>query len=104
MITAAEGGVYINVHVQAGSSQPRVVGRHGDALKIAVTAAPVAGRANKAVMKALAELLGISARDVSLVGGQSARRKRLFVKGIDGQTARLFIDKVIATNRGPSPV
>lgn len=67
------------------------MGRHGGALKIAVTAPPMDGRANQAVVKAIAELLGVPASDVSLVAGHTSRQKRLFARGIDVRDARLRV-------------
>jgi uncharacterized protein YggU (UPF0235/DUF167 family) len=58
-----------------------VGGAHGDALRVAVTAPPVRGRANAACVKALAEALGVATRDVHLDPGARGRRKRVEVAG-----------------------
>jgi uncharacterized protein (TIGR00251 family) len=100
-LTAADGGVYVDVHVQPGAHRPRVVGRHGDALKVAVAAPPIAGRANEAVVKAIAEVLGVAAGDVALASGETSRRKRLFVKGIDEKTAQVAFDAALADSSRP---
>lgn len=94
-IAAGTGGVYINVHVQPGARRPGVIGRHGNALKIAVAAQPTGGQANKAVINAVAELLSLPASDVGIVAGQTSRRKRLFAKNIDLETARSKIVAVL---------
>lgn len=87
-ITQGAGGIYVEVHVQPGARQPRVVGAHDRALKIAVAARPVDGRANEAVVKVMAGVFGIPASDVSVVAGHTARRKRLFAKSISPNEAR----------------
>jgi len=46
-IREVEGGVVVSVKVQPNASRDRVVGEHGDQLKIAVTVAPEKGKANK---------------------------------------------------------
>ena len=99
-ITAGEGGVYVQVHVQPGSRRPGLMGRHGDALKIAVVAPPVGGRANQAVIEALAELLGLPARDFVVVGGRASRHKRLFAKGIDVPHAGSRIEAALSHRNG----
>lgn len=98
-IAAGDDGVYIRVHVQPGASRPRVIARvidrHGDARKVAVAAPPVDGRANEAVVEAIAKVFGVPARDVSLISGQSARRKRFFVRGIDERAAQRKLDAAL---------
>lgn len=95
-LTAADDGVYIDVHVQPGAHKPRVVGRHGDALKVAVAAPPIQGRANDAVVKAIAEVLGVATADVAVTGGETSRRKRLFAKGVDEKAAQTAFDAALA--------
>jgi uncharacterized protein (TIGR00251 family) len=100
-LTAAEDGVYVDVHVQPGAHRPRVVGRHGDALKMAVAAPPVGGRANEAVVKGIAEVLGVAVADVALATGETSPRKRLFVKGIDEKAAQIAFDAALSDSSKP---
>ena len=96
-IEAAAGGVTIRVHVQPGAARSRIVGVHGEALKVAVQARPVEGAANRAVVALLAEALAVRPARVSLAGGAQSRAKRVAVDGVDVATAwaRLapFVDK-----------
>ena len=100
-LTAADDGVYVDVHVQPGAHRPRVVGRHGDALKVAVAAPPVGGRANEAVVQAIAQVLGIAAADVAVASGQTSRRKRLFVTGVAEKAAQTAFDAALADSSTP---
>jgi len=77
-----DGGLVVSVHVQPGAARTGLAGRHGDALKLRVTAPPVEGRANEAARTALAEALGLRRAQVQLVSGASSRRKRFRVTGI----------------------
>ena len=88
MITAGIGGIYLDLHVQPGARRPGIVGPHGDALKVAVAAPAVSGRANQAVFLAVSALFDVPIGDVSLTSGHSSRRKRVFIRGINGPAAK----------------
>jgi hypothetical protein len=83
-----DGHLVVTVHVQPGARRSEVVGPHGDAVKVRVAAPPVDGKANRAVIALLAEVLGVGVGQVELVAGASQRRKRLRVRGVDPATAR----------------
>jgi len=55
-------------------------------LRVAVTAPPVEGEANAAVIEALAEALGIKRREVSLVRGEAGRKKTVRIAGLSAAT------------------
>jgi uncharacterized protein len=59
------------------------VGRHGDGWRARVAAPPERGRANEALIKLLAGSLGVPRSRVTVVGGQTARRKIVEVDGLD---------------------
>ena len=95
MITPGIDGIYLDLHIQPGTRRPRIVGPHGDALKVAVSAPAVSGRANQAVRLAVATLLEVPIGDVSLTSGHSSRRKRVFIRGIDEPAAKHRIDEAL---------
>ncbi len=72
----------LRLRVQAGARRSGVVGRHGDACKVRVTAAPERGQATEAVLTLLADTLGLSRGDVTLVSGGASRDKIVEVAGI----------------------
>ena len=59
-----------------------MLGILGDQLKVAVQAPPVDGKANEALLKWLADTLGLKRNQVSLVSGQTSRDKRVSVEKI----------------------
>ena len=59
-----------------------LVGRHGEDIKIKVTAPPIEGAANEALIKFLAETLKLSTGKLSLVAGQTGRRKIVKIEGL----------------------
>jgi uncharacterized protein len=91
-VTQMPRGVRLAVRAQPRASREGIVdviddGAGGVALKIAVTAPPVEGEANAALVKLLAKLLGVAKRDVRVVSGESGRTKRIEVVGVDRPTA-----------------
>jgi uncharacterized protein YggU (UPF0235/DUF167 family) len=68
--------------VAPGAARPGVVGRHGDAWKVRVAAAPERGRANEAVLELLAEALAVPRASVTLVSGSASRDKIVELSGI----------------------
>ena len=78
----ADGTVLLSVYVQPGAARAGIVGLHGDALKLRVTAPPEDGRANKAVSALLAEACGLSPSAVELVRGATSRRKQYRLSGL----------------------
>lgn len=83
-----DGGVSFALRVQPRARRNAVVGLHGDALKVALTAAPVDGAANAALLALLAEALGVPARALRLLHGERSRSKTVHVAGLDAAALR----------------
>lgn len=82
MLSESRGAVRLALHVQPGAKRNAIVGVHGDALKVAISAPPVDGKANEAIRTFVAEALGVSASAVSVVAGASSRRKVLAIADV----------------------
>ena len=72
-------GLAFRVHVQPRSSRNQVVGVHGDALKLKLTAPPVEGAANAACIAFIADLLDLPKSVISIIAGHTSRRKTLLI-------------------------
>lgn len=70
------------VRVQPRASANELVGREGEAIKVRLTAPPVEGKANRALLEFLAERLGVSKRALAIVAGEGARNKVVEVEGL----------------------
>jgi uncharacterized protein (TIGR00251 family) len=73
----------LQLRVAPGASRPGVVGRHGDAWKVRVAAAPERGKANHAVLDLLAQTLSLPRSSVTLVSGAGSRDKIVELAGIE---------------------
>ena len=90
-ITEGKGGCTFRVRVLPRSRRDEVVGRHGDALKIRLTAPPVRGKANRALQEFLADQLGVSPSDVEILTGHTSRQKRVRVMGVSADAVRALL-------------
>ncbi len=74
-------GIAFDVLVSPRASRPRLGPVHGDRLKLAVTAPPVDGEANAAVIEVVARALGVARAAVTITAGTASRRKTVAVRG-----------------------
>lgn len=81
------GGVVLEVLVQPRASRTRVLGEHDGRLKVALAAPPVDGEANAALVEFLAGALGVRKAAVSILRGETGRRKTVRVTGAGAGTA-----------------
>ncbi len=84
-------GVRFAVVVAPRASREAVLGAFDGALKVALTAPPVEGAANEALIAFVARTLGVAKREVRITAGQSSRRKRLEVSGVSAQAVRALV-------------
>ena len=78
--TASGATFQVNVHPRAKKNA--ITGEVGDALKVALTAPPVEGRANEACVAFLAEVLNVPRSSVTIAAGESSRNKVIRVSGL----------------------
>jgi uncharacterized protein len=72
-------GLTFKIRVQPRSSRNMIVGLLGDALKVKLTAPPVAGAANAMLIEFLARSLGVSRSAVEIRAGQTGRIKQILI-------------------------
>jgi len=84
-ITSAAGGSAFPVHVVPRSKKTEISGRYGQAVKIRLTAPPVQGKANEALIEFLAKRLDVPKRNIEILSGASSRDKMVCVFGLTPQ-------------------
>jgi uncharacterized protein len=77
-----DGGVVVHVLAHPGSKRDAIMGERAGLLRVAVTAPPEKGKANTAIQTVLAEAIACSRSQITLVSGETARRKKFLVEGI----------------------
>jgi uncharacterized protein len=81
-------GVTFAVKVHPRARKNAITGELGDALKVALTAPPIEGKANEACVDFLANLLKVPRASVTIAAGQSSRKKVIRVSGLTVQQVR----------------
>jgi uncharacterized protein (TIGR00251 family) len=82
------------IKVVPGASRDRVVGRYGDAVKVQVNAAPEAGKANKAVVRILAEFLNVKPDQIEITRGHGLPWKIVEVSGMSQAEVDLKVGRL----------
>jgi uncharacterized protein (TIGR00251 family) len=73
--------ITIKIYLQPKSSKNEIVGPYRDGVKIKVTAPPVGGKANEALIKFLAKEFKISASSIEILKGHNSREKIIRIGG-----------------------
>ena len=81
-LSESAAGVTFRVRVQPRARRNAIVGELGDALKLAVTAPPVDGQANRACIEFFREALNLPRSSLTIASGQTSRNKVIQVSGI----------------------
>jgi uncharacterized protein (TIGR00251 family) len=84
--------VTVEILVQPRASRARIGPMHDGRIKIAVTAPPVDGEANAAVVELLARRLGIARGDIAVIAGASSRRKTLRIANVTARQVEELIE------------
>lgn len=86
-VEAAPGGVYIDIRLLPRASRNAVTGPEAGRLRIKLTAPPVEGAANRALVGLLSKTLGVKKSSIKITSGLRSRNKRVFVEGLESEEA-----------------
>ena len=87
------------VWVKPRSSRNQVVGIREGALHVALTAPPVEGKANEALVRFLADLLGVRQNQVEIVSGERSRSKVVRIAGLAPAELRERLEGALPAER-----
>ncbi len=82
VIKKSERGTALAIQVLPRASKNEVAGVQGNAIKIRLTAPPVEGAANAALIAFLADALGVAKGRIEIVAGETSRRKLVTILGV----------------------
>ena len=81
MVSDGPQGTILRVHVTPGSRREELIHQREE-IRVRLTAPPVRGQANRALVKLVARALGVPGGDVEIVSGASSRRKTIRVRSL----------------------
>jgi len=87
-IREAGGGVSFAVKVHPRARKNAITGTIGEALKLSLTAPPVEGKANLAVIEFFADLFEIPRSSVTIASGQTSRNKIVHLSSVSAERVR----------------
>jgi uncharacterized protein (TIGR00251 family) len=93
------GELEFEVRVTPRAGQSTVVGVEQGILHVRLSAPPVEGAANRALLALLAEALALPRAQIALVAGERSRRKRVAVRGLARQELLARLARHIPTDR-----
>ncbi len=90
--TESSEGITIAIKAVPRAKRDEIVGVEGDALKVRLTAPPVEGKANKALVKFLAFKLGVRRADLEILHGETGRHKLVRIRGLSAARLKAAIE------------
>jgi len=88
---SAPAGVTLTVRIQPRASKNEAVRQENGGIKIRLTAPPVDGAANEALVKFLADRFSVAKSQVEIVSGHTSRDKIVRVSGVSGEGAESLL-------------
>ncbi|MCB1667026.1 MAG: DUF167 family protein [Porticoccaceae bacterium] len=70
----------LRCQIQPRASRNEIIGVHHQYLKIAITSAPVDGKANQQLIKLCSKWFGVSRQNITITHGETGRRKTLLIE------------------------
>ncbi|HTO73036.1 MAG TPA: DUF167 domain-containing protein [Gemmatimonadales bacterium] len=101
MLRAVADGVLIAVRVQPRASRSEIAGVAHGALRIRLTAPPVEGAANEALVSLLAGQCGVARSRIEIRSGDRGRNKTVLIKGLGIEQAATRLGISAPTPTGP---
>jgi hypothetical protein len=97
-LAPAADGCVLTVWAVPGASRAGIVGLHGGALRIRLSAPAEGGAANRELVRLLAARLGVRAANLSLEAGAASRRKHMRVRGLAVEEARARLGPIVSVD------
>ena len=81
-IEIKENGILLRIKISPNASKNQII-KDGEILKLKITAQPIEGKANKAVIEYLSKLLKVPKTSIDIVKGDTSKEKTIFISVSD---------------------
>lgn len=98
VVTLSANGAILTLTVTPRAARNQLVWQGDNVLRLRITAPPVEGAANTALLKFLARALGLARSQLTLASGESSRHKRVLVQGVSAEELMERLHQAIAAN------
>lgn len=92
-IEEKENGILIRLRISPNSSKNQIV-KDGDIIKLKITAQPVEGKANKAVIEYLSKLFKVPKTSLKIIKGETSKDKTIFISTADNEKKTFIISQL----------
>lgn len=93
-----EGGVVFRVRVIPRAASTAISGSAGGVLRVRLTAPPVEGKANRALLKYLSGIFGVAAGRLAILRGEAGREKVIRVEGLTAAEAAGRLERFLRSH------
>ena len=97
-LSASSQGTFIAIEVSTGSkadSFPSGYNPWRKTLSCQISAQPVDGKANIAIIMLIASVLGVSRNDVNIVTGATSSQKKVLIRGLSVNEVKTKLENII---------
>lgn len=81
-IEIKENGILLRLKISPNSAKNQLI-KEGDIIKLKITAQPIEGKANKAVIEFLSKQLKVPKSSIEIIKGDTSKEKTIFIKTAD---------------------
>jgi uncharacterized protein (TIGR00251 family) len=89
-------GIVLPVRAHAGARQNAILGERQESLRVAVSAAPEKGKANRAIIDLVSKKLGLPKSAIELISGDTSAQKRFLIVGEREESIRRALATIVA--------
>lgn len=94
MLKETKEGIILQLKISPNASQNAII-KASDGIKIKITAQPVDGKANKALIEYLSKEFKIPKNSIEILKGHTNKEKTVLIKVFDAEKVKIIKDKFI---------